>query len=278
MSLPLPNKPSTPGGSSGGGSSSVSVSNFPATQPVSGTVAVSNFPAAGLTNSQLRGAPVDVADGGASLTVDGTVAVSNFPATQPVSGTVAVSNPGLTDAELRASPVPVSGTVTVANPGLTDAQLRASEVPVIASGANAVRLWHYQAASISNAAGPAVLYGDSGAMDARRYKYLLVACVVGSTSNIQTSVLNLYGQALFDSTSGYPATALPVIVSNFQTVSSANSYRASIIWGLLPQVNPSGGRAVFSGVAPYWRSYLEWTSANPAHNVVNVTMSVWGFY
>lgn len=47
---------------------SVAVSNFPATQPVSGTVAVSNFPA--------------------TQPVSGTVAVSNFPATQPVSGTV----------------------------------------------------------------------------------------------------------------------------------------------------------------------------------------------
>jgi hypothetical protein len=217
------------------------------TTVVSGTVAVSNFPAPGLTDTQLRASPVEVADGGGALTVDGTVVVSS------VGGTVAVTGP------------------------LTDAELRASEVPVIASGANAVRLWHYQAASISNAAG-AVIYGDSGAMDSRRYKYILTACVVGSTSNIQTSTLSLYGQSLFDSPAGYPATALPIIVSNFQTVSSANSYRASIIWGLLPQVNPSGGRAVFSGVSPYWRSYLEWNSANPAHNVVNVTMSVWGFY
>lgn len=36
---------------------------------------------------------------------------------------------GLTDAQLRATPVPVSGTVTV-NVGLTDAQLRATAVPV----------------------------------------------------------------------------------------------------------------------------------------------------
>lgn len=55
----------------------VSVNNFPATQPVSGSVSV-----------------------------------SNLPATQPVSGTVAVSNPGLTDTELRATPVPISGSVT----------------------------------------------------------------------------------------------------------------------------------------------------------------------
>lgn len=45
----------------------VTVGNFPATQPVSGTVAVSNLPA--------------------TQPVSGTVSVSNFPATQPVSGT-----------------------------------------------------------------------------------------------------------------------------------------------------------------------------------------------
>jgi len=62
------------------------------------------------------------------------VNVTNFPGTQVVSGTVAVSNfpsPGLTDAQLRATPVPVSGTMAVSNfpsPGLTDAQLRASPV------------------------------------------------------------------------------------------------------------------------------------------------------
>jgi hypothetical protein len=45
----------------------------------------------------------------------------------PVSGTV--STGGLTDTQLRASAVPVSGTVTASGP-LTDTQLRASAVPV----------------------------------------------------------------------------------------------------------------------------------------------------
>lgn len=65
------------------GTPAVSVSNFPATQPVSGTVGVSNFPA--------------------TQPVSGTVAVSNFPASQAVTGP-------LTDTQLRASAVPVSGT------------------------------------------------------------------------------------------------------------------------------------------------------------------------
>lgn len=46
----------------------------------------------------------------------------------PVSGTVTATGP-LTDTQLRATPVPVSGTVTATGP-LTDTQLRASAVPV----------------------------------------------------------------------------------------------------------------------------------------------------
>jgi len=47
--------------------------------------------------------------------------------TVPVTGTVTTA--GLTDAELRATPVPVSGTVTATGP-LTDTELRATAVPV----------------------------------------------------------------------------------------------------------------------------------------------------
>lgn len=52
----------------GGTAQPVTVGNFPATQPVSGSVSVSNFPA--------------------SQPVSGSVSVSNFPATQPISGSV----------------------------------------------------------------------------------------------------------------------------------------------------------------------------------------------
>ena len=53
---------------------SVSVSNFPATQPVSGTVAISSLPSIPAGSNAI-----------------GSVSVSNFPATQPVSGTVSIS-------------------------------------------------------------------------------------------------------------------------------------------------------------------------------------------
>ena len=48
----------------------------------------------------------------ATLTPLTSISVSNFPGVQPVSGTVTVANPGLTDTQLRATPVPISGAVT----------------------------------------------------------------------------------------------------------------------------------------------------------------------
>lgn len=90
----------------------VSVSNFPAVQPVSdnggsltvdGTVAVTGTQTDALTDAELRATPVPVSgtvsvtepisvdDNGGSLTVDGTVAVSNFPASQAVTLTEPIS-------------------------------------------------------------------------------------------------------------------------------------------------------------------------------------------
>ena len=55
---------------------SVEVSNFPATQPISGSVSVSNFPATQAV----------------SIATLPSVEINNFPATQPISGSVSVSN------------------------------------------------------------------------------------------------------------------------------------------------------------------------------------------
>ena len=128
----------------------VSVSNFPASQAVSGTVTVAN---PGLTDTQLRATALPVSL--ASTTVTGSVAVTgpltdtqlravavpvslasttvtNFPATQAVSiaSSVAVTGP-LTNTELRLTPVPISGTVStgLAQP-ITDTQIRATALPV----------------------------------------------------------------------------------------------------------------------------------------------------
>jgi hypothetical protein len=124
---------STPAAAAGGGAaSSVTVTNFPGTQPVSGTVTASGP----LTDTQLRAT---------ALPVSGTVAVSSAP-------TTAVTGP-VTDTQLRASAVPVSGTVTVSSAPttavtgpVTDTQLRATALPVsgtvavssLAAGSNTI--------------------------------------------------------------------------------------------------------------------------------------------
>lgn len=89
--------------------SEITVENLPltvdgsgVTQPVSGTVAVSNFPATQpvsgpLTDTQLRATAVPVSG---PLT-DAQLRASAVPVSGP-----------LTDTQLRATPVPVSGTVT----------------------------------------------------------------------------------------------------------------------------------------------------------------------
>lgn len=88
-------------------SGTVAVSNFPATQVVSGTVNIGTIPEVEIKNDTGNPVPVSgtvsatqgtspwvvsgavtVSDGSGPLTVDGTVAVSNFPASQTVNGTV----------------------------------------------------------------------------------------------------------------------------------------------------------------------------------------------
>ena len=104
--------------SGGGGGSVVSVSNFPAVQPVSGTfwqatqpvsgnisvtgaVSVSNFPASQVVTL-------------ASTTITGSVAVTGtfFQATQPISGTVTV-NQGTSPWVVSLTSTTITGTVSV---------------------------------------------------------------------------------------------------------------------------------------------------------------------
>jgi hypothetical protein len=115
-----------------GTSSDVRVTNFPATQPVSGTVSVSGSVAVTGTfwqATQPVSGTVAVSNFPTTQTVGGTVNVGNFPAsqavtgvfwqnTQPVSGTVAVSNfPASQTVSVSNFPAtqPVSGTVSVGN-------------------------------------------------------------------------------------------------------------------------------------------------------------------
>lgn len=61
--------------------SSVSVSNFPATQPISGTVAVTQSTSPWVISGAVTSTP------SGTQTVSGSVSVSNFPASQAVTGT-----------------------------------------------------------------------------------------------------------------------------------------------------------------------------------------------
>jgi hypothetical protein len=86
-------------------SGSVSVSNFPATQAVTGTFWQATQPVSGT---------VTIQDGGGSITVDGTVNANvTFPTTQQVSGTVALDANTLSALEN----IGVTGTVTVQDGG-----------------------------------------------------------------------------------------------------------------------------------------------------------------
>ena len=88
---------------------SVSVSNFPATQAVTGTFWQTTQPVSGT---------VTIQDGGNTITVDGTVTANvTFPTTQQVSGTVALDTNTLTALEnINAT---VSGTVELGTTTLT---------------------------------------------------------------------------------------------------------------------------------------------------------------
>ncbi|MBT9158923.1 MAG: hypothetical protein DDT26_00172 [Dehalococcoidia bacterium] len=157
------------------------------------------------------GAYADVSDAN-RLPVD-----VSFPATQLVSGTVAVSNmaaQGLTDTQLRATPVPISGTVT-ANTGLTqpltDAQLRATAVTVsepalLLTGASA------QTATVNN-----ILEAVAGANGTNVSSYRSASVQVVSTGTAGTFIFeqsndntNWIALPVFNSAL---ATAVPIVAA-----------------------------------------------------------------
>ncbi len=135
--------------------STVAVSNFPATQPVSGTVAATQSGTWNITNvsgtvslptgaataanqateiSSLATIATNTTNAGTPV-VSGTVAVSNFPATQPVSGTV-TANAG-TNLNTSALALETGGNLASINtkvPALGQA-LAAASVPVVLTAA-----------------------------------------------------------------------------------------------------------------------------------------------
>ena len=81
---------------------SVSVSNWPSTQAISGSVSISNFP-----DTQNVSGSVGINNWPVTQAVSGAVSISNLPDTQNVSGSVSISNLPATQA--------VSGTVNIGN-------------------------------------------------------------------------------------------------------------------------------------------------------------------
>lgn len=113
----------------------VAVSNFPASQVVTGTFFQTTQPVSIASTVAISASSLPLPTGAATSALQSTgnsslssidskltnplpVSGAFFPATQPVSitATVAVSGP-LTDTQLRATPVPVSGTVTTTPSG-----------------------------------------------------------------------------------------------------------------------------------------------------------------
>ena len=108
----------TPTGTIVAAPNTVSVSNFPATQPVSGTVAVSNLPATGQA-TMTSSLPVTIASNQSAIPVTGTVSATNPSigtnlAAAPTSSTlIGFSNGGFLNQVDSATPLPVTDLATV---------------------------------------------------------------------------------------------------------------------------------------------------------------------
>lgn len=72
---------------SGSAGSSVSVTNFPASQPVTGSVGITNFPSV-----QPVTGSVGVTNFPATQVVTGSIGIANLPAVQPVTGSLGIAN------------------------------------------------------------------------------------------------------------------------------------------------------------------------------------------
>lgn len=166
----------------------VSVSNFPATQPVS--AAALPLPAGASTEATLAGIKTgtDKIPAAPAATADVQAVRDRLPAALDADGGVKVhlqnaDESGLTDVQLRASAVPVSGPVT-------DAQLRASAVPVSLSEPISV---DDNGGSLTVDVGTALPTGDNniGNVDV----LTLPALVAGSANIGDVDVLTINGQA-----------------------------------------------------------------------------------
>lgn len=95
---------------------SMIVSNFPSTQPISGSVSVNNLPSSQAVT--VTSGSLSVSNLPATQAISGSVSVNNLPATQPISGTVSIGNfpssQSVTVSNLP-STQSVSGNLTISN-------------------------------------------------------------------------------------------------------------------------------------------------------------------
>lgn len=179
---------------------SVTVSNLPATQPVSGTVTANLGTLNGAATSAKQDAIITAL--GSPLQANGTVSIA---------GTVPVSGP-LTDAQLRATAVPVSGTVGVSGSvsvtgtfwqatqpvsgPLTNAELRAAPVPVTMPN---MTLASY------NQAGVITINTDLLVIDCQGLEGVSIQCAAMGTAGVVTPAWSNDGTNFLAATINTPA-------------------------------------------------------------------------
>lgn len=163
------------------GTPSVSVSNFPATQPVSGSVSVSNFPAT---------QPIS---GNVGITGTPSVSVSNFPATQPVSGSVSTVNGAL---ETGGNLATVAGAVTSSIMQDNIKQVGGSAVVTAATGVQLIGIEGRAGTSLETVAGSlnsVILPTTSGSAT-----FLSSFQNAFTVVNVKNSSGNLYGFSVYN--------------------------------------------------------------------------------
>lgn len=214
---------------------SVSVSNFPATQSVTGSITLAAVAAVNVTNASIA-----VTDAGGSLTVDGTVAVSSLPAL--VAGTANIgdvdiasiaagdNNIGNVDVVTMPNVTLAAGTNTnevvgdaahdaaaAGNPLLMGAYASAAAPANVSGDADAVRLWALRngALAVNITAAGALIPGD--AANGLDVDITRLPALVAGTANIGDVDVLTVPAPLSTSGGGTEAAALRVTIASDST-------------------------------------------------------------
>ena len=185
-------------------SSDVIIDNVPllvdgsaVTQPIS-AVALP-LPAGAATNAAVlaltKPGDIQLVDGSAhTQPVSGSVTVTNFPATQPISGTVTVANPGLTDTQLRATPVPISGSVSTTPSVATASTVTSTAVPLSTLTTILVSNPNRRAAIITVPSAATYVKFGTGA-SAASFTYKTPAANTVIETEVWTGIITVFGPA-----------------------------------------------------------------------------------